>query len=82
MSDAILQDDPFAAKVAEAVAQKLRENPPITREWFTVAEISVYLNKPEHTIREMIRAGDIPAHKLGHQWRVNKSELDECLMSS
>ncbi|MEO1119110.1 MAG: helix-turn-helix domain-containing protein [Pseudomonadota bacterium] len=76
MSSQLDPQDPFVVGVAQAVARLLRENPPLPREWFTVAEVSVYLNKPENTIREMIRDAGLPAHKLGRQWRVHKAELD------
>ena len=79
MPSQIDPNDPYVVAVAAAVANLLRDNPPIVREWFTVAEISVYLNKPENSIREMIRDGDIPAHKLGNQYRISKDELDASL---
>ncbi|MEM1173300.1 MAG: helix-turn-helix domain-containing protein [Pseudomonadota bacterium] len=69
-------DDPLIQKIAAAVAEQLRESPPLPREWFSVAEVAVYLNKPENSIREMIRDGGLPAHKLGKQYRIHKDELD------
>jgi excisionase family DNA binding protein len=42
----------------------------------TVEEVARYLSLHELTIRRLAREGDIPAFKIGRQWRVKKDLLD------
>ena len=48
-------------------------------EFLTVSEVASLLKLSESTVYTMVRAGDIPAVKLGHQWRVSETRLDEWL---
>jgi excisionase family DNA binding protein len=42
----------------------------------TVEEVAQYLSLHELTVRRLARAGEIPAFKVGRQWRVKKNLLD------
>lgn len=45
--------------------------------WINIEEASEYLGVKSATIRDWIRKGkDIPAHKIGKQWKFKYSELD------
>ncbi len=42
----------------------------------TVEEVARYLSLHELTVRRLAREGEIPAFKIGRQWRVKKDLLD------
>jgi excisionase family DNA binding protein len=47
--------------------------PPI----MTIAEVARHTGLPELTVRRMAREGNIPALKLGRQWRIKRDLLEE-----
>ncbi|WP_103981727.1 helix-turn-helix domain-containing protein [Helcococcus massiliensis] len=50
--------------------------------WISIDEAAEYLSVKPVTIRSWIRKGkDIPAHKIGRQWKFKCSELDEWVKS-
>ena len=50
--------------------------------WESIDEAADYLGVKPVTIRDWIRKGkDIPAHKIGKQWKFKLSELDEWVKS-
>jgi excisionase family DNA binding protein len=42
----------------------------------TIGEVAQYLSLHELTVRRLAREGEIPAFKIGRQWRVKKDLLD------
>jgi len=42
----------------------------------TIEEVARYLSLHELTVRRLAREGEIPAFKIGRQWRVKKNLLD------
>lgn len=44
--------------------------------WSSLEEVSVYLGVNKDTIRNWIKKTDIPAHKIGRQWKFKLSEVD------
>lgn len=46
-------------------------------EFLTVEEVSKELNLSPYTVREMLRDGEMPGHKFGTKWRINKTEYEE-----
>lgn len=48
-------------------------------EIMTIKEVSRYLKMNERTVYKLIQAGQIPAIKIGKQWRLNKDKLNEWL---
>lgn len=42
----------------------------------TIKEVARYLGLHELTVRRLAREGEIPAFKIGRQWRVKKDLLD------
>ena len=48
-------------------------------EIMTIKEVAKYLKMDERTVYRLIQAGQIPATKLGKQWRLNKGKLNEWL---
>jgi len=48
-------------------------------EIMTIQEVSQYLKMNERTVYKLIQAGQIPAAKLGKQYRLNKDKINEWL---
>ena len=51
-------------------------------EMMTVEEVSRYLRVTEKTIYRLLEHGAMPAVKVGHQWRFEKTSVDRWLRSS
>ena len=49
--------------------------------WSTIEEISEHIQVHKDTIRNWIKKGEIPARKIGKQWRFKISEVDEWIKS-
>jgi len=49
--------------------------------WSSIEEIAEHIQVHKDTIRIWIRKGEIPAHKIGKQWRFKISEIDEWVSS-
>ena len=50
--------------------------------WISIDEAAEYLGVKPGTIRDWIRKGkDIPANKVGRQWKFKRSELDSWIKS-
>lgn len=45
----------------------------------TIDEVLGYLKVTARTIYRLIRAGDLPAVRIGRQWRIRRTDLDEWL---
>ena len=49
----------------------------IAEKWINIDEAANYLSVKPATVRDWIRKGkNIPAHKIGKQWKFKYSELD------
>ena len=54
----------------------------IEKQWISIEELSEYLGISAVTIRFWIRSGkDIPAVRIGRQWRFQISDIDEWIKS-
>ncbi len=50
--------------------------------WISLEEAAAYLGVKPGTIRNWLRKGkEIPAHKVGKQWKFKPSEIDEWIKS-
>ncbi len=47
----------------------------------TIPEVAELLQVSTKTVRRMIASGDLPAHRLGRQWRIGPAELERFLRS-
>lgn len=45
--------------------------------WLSVEEIAKHLGVSKETIYRWVEKKNIPAHKLGRQWKFQVSEVDE-----
>jgi tagatose 6-phosphate kinase len=59
------EDAKFAASSAEDMPDML-----------TIAEVAKYLKLHELTVRRLAREGELPAFKVGRQWRIKRDQLD------
>jgi excisionase family DNA binding protein len=46
-------------------------------ELLTIAEVADYLKLSRRTAWRWCKSGQLPAFKVGHQWRVAKSDLED-----
>lgn len=44
--------------------------------WVRLEDVAEYLGVNKDTIRNWIKKTDIPAHKIGRQWKFKLSEVD------
>ncbi len=51
-------------------------------EFMTLEEVASYLRVTKKTIYRSLERKDIPATKVGHLWRFNKTSIDEWLDQS
>jgi excisionase family DNA binding protein len=56
-------------------------NLPTDESFLTTEEVLVYLNVNLRTVYRLIKAGSIPAIRVGRQWRFRKRDLDNWLDS-
>ena len=50
-------------------------------ELMTVEELVAYLRVTKKTIYRLLKRGEIPAIKVGRQWRFNKTSIDEWIIN-
>ena len=49
--------------------------------WASLEEVAAYLGVNKDTVRNWIKKTDIPACKIGRQWKFKLSEVDEWVKS-
>jgi excisionase family DNA binding protein len=49
--------------------------------WLTLEEAAKYLKMGKSTLYDLARKRNVPAHKMGREWRFDAEELDEWLKS-
>jgi excisionase family DNA binding protein len=49
-------------------------------ELLTLRELAVYLRVSVRTAYQLVSAGDVPAVKVGGQWRIPRAELERRLV--
>ena len=45
--------------------------------WLTIEELAEYLKMGRTKLYRMAQDGDIPASKVGNQWRFDRDEIDQ-----
>lgn len=56
--------------------QKKIDPPHVIDELLTIAEVAAYLKVSRRTAWRWCKSGRLPAGKIGHQWRVARSDLE------
>ncbi|GHV14279.1 helix-turn-helix domain-containing protein [Clostridia bacterium] len=49
--------------------------------WSSIDDVAEHIQVHKDTIRLWIKRGEIPAHKMGKQWRFRISEIDDWIQS-
>ena len=49
--------------------------------WMTLDDVTLYLQLSKETVYRYAQKGQIPAAKIGSQWRFDKETIDEWLKS-
>lgn len=49
--------------------------------WVGIEETAIHLDVNKDTIRNWIKKTDIPAHRIGRQWKFKLSEVDDWVKS-
>jgi excisionase family DNA binding protein len=55
-------------------------NVPAERPFLTVQEVSELLRVSVYTVRRWIKAGALPAYKVGRGWRIKNHDLNQWLV--
>lgn len=53
----------------------------VSSDLMTTKELSEYLQLDRMTIYKLLKSGDIPANRVGHQWRFFRSDIDDWIRS-
>lgn len=53
----------------------------VTETWSSLEEVAAFLGVNKETVRNWIKKTDIPAHKVGRQWKFKLSEVDAWVKS-
>lgn len=56
--------------------ERVIEPEALNRNYYTIFEVADLLQFHHQTIRRMIRSGELPAKKLGKEWRIKKEDLE------
>ena len=56
--------------------ERIIEPEALNRNYYTIFEVADLLQFHHQTIRRMIRSGELPAKKLGKEWRIKKEDLE------
>ena len=52
-----------------------------TNDQMTTKELAEYMQLDRMTIYKLLKSGDIPANRVGHQWRFFRSDIDSWIRS-
>jgi excisionase family DNA binding protein len=66
----------MAVKMKTEGQQTITNQPAFSDELLTIAEVAVYLKLSRRTAWRWCKSGQLPANKVGHQWRVARSDLE------
>ena len=53
----------------------------VSSDLMTTKELSEYLQLDRMTIYKLLKSGDIPANRVGHQWRFFRCDIDDWIRS-
>ncbi|MBN1935287.1 MAG: helix-turn-helix domain-containing protein [Anaerolineae bacterium] len=63
---------PEEARIPAGTGSDANEN-----DMLTIAQVAKYLKLHELTVRRLAREGELPAFKVGRQWRVKRDLLEK-----
>ena len=51
----------------------------LTKEWLSVADICEYMDVSPYVVTRVLRARELPAIKMGREWRVARGDFEDWL---
>jgi excisionase family DNA binding protein len=51
----------------------------IDKDWLSVADICEYMGVSTFVVTRVLRSGELPAVKMGREWRVSRVDFEEWL---
>lgn len=51
----------------------------LAKEWLSVADICEYMGVSTFVVTRVLRTGELPAVKMGREWRVSRSDFEDWL---
>lgn len=51
----------------------------LAKEWLSVADICEYMDVSPFVVTRVLRAGELPAVKMGREWRVARGDFEDWL---
>jgi excisionase family DNA binding protein len=51
----------------------------LTKEWLSVADICEYMDVTPYVVTRVLRARELPAIKMGREWRVARGDFEDWL---
>lgn len=50
--------------------------------WYSVKEMAIYLGISKESMYRMVKAKEIPCHRIGKLWRFNREEIDKWILNN
>lgn len=50
--------------------------------YLSIAEVAVQLSVSEKTIRGLVDSGELPASRVGRQWRISQTAVDDYMSAN
>ncbi len=79
----IERSEGLVRRAGRTIARKLRDRKPTHKasvdlsEVLTIGEAAAYLNCHISTLYRLVKAGEVPAFRLGGSWRLLRSEINQ-----
>lgn len=70
------RDRPHPARQSHTLARMDRIQVNIEKEWLTVADVCEYLDVSTFVVTSLLRSGEMPAVKVGREWRVARVDFE------
>jgi excisionase family DNA binding protein len=51
----------------------------LAKDWLSVADICEYMDVSPYVVTRVLRAGELPAVKMGREWRVARPDFEDWL---
>ncbi len=51
----------------------------LAKDWLSVADICEYMDVSPYVVTRVLRAGELPAVKMGREWRVARGDFEDWL---
>jgi excisionase family DNA binding protein len=51
----------------------------LPKEWLSVADICEYMDVSPFVVTRVLRAGELPAVKMGREWRIARGDFEDWL---